>query len=108
PPAGPPGRHPGPGTRRSSRVPRREDTGRRHGDHHGGWFGLEGRGRIPQADGTHHMTARVHGVRRREWEETVSGGWVEKAGEILDVSRVPYEKRDRKSTRLNSSHDQIS
>ncbi|MCI0656365.1 MAG: UDP-N-acetylmuramate dehydrogenase [Acidobacteria bacterium] len=25
-------------------------------------------------------------------EETVSGGWVEKAGEILEASRVPYER----------------
>jgi len=38
------------------------------------------------------MRRGARALRVSDGEETVSGGWVEKAGEILEESRVPYER----------------
>src|SRR2546430_4224399 len=41
-------------------------------------------------------------------EEIVIGAWTKKSGDHVDEGETLVEARDRKSTRLNSSHSQIS
>src|SRR6185436_5159918 len=86
------GRDSGPGSSGRARDPGEKGPRRRPADHHGRRLRLESRRGVLEASRVPQMRGAGRALRATAGEETVSGGWVEKAGEILEESRVPYER----------------